>query len=974
MPVPYRHHRLRRWAAVLAVLLPCAAVAASDFADRFKEIYASPLTVKREPVYAFTETPTVRRDGDRIDIAFAVKGYCDVTVAIEDADGRIVRHLASGVLGPNAPEPFQKGTLRQQVRWNGKNDRGVYLDDKDSLTVRVSLGLRPRFERTLYHSPYKRLGRGTICLEADREGFYVYDVNGTETIRLYGHDGAYRRTVYPFPADRIDQVKMPRRSYPDGITVPAKRAYFLATLFTGRESGGVESTMRISSEASALTCRDGWMALAGVRVNRFRTDGTTGGLDLWGPRVDFPPINYYLPKQVHAMALSPDHKVLYLTHHTWLRPMGWCPFREAWWAHCVFRMEFAKDDKPAVFVGHPTNRGSDAKHIDHPADVRVDKGGRVYVADHVNNRVQIFSPEAALLKTLKVEGPAKLRFHQKTGELYVFSWFLGRQPRAPQSRNVKPLLRVFGPYPKLDLRKTYPLPRLYGYQTKSQRNSVVGQAYRIALDTWVDPPRLMAVIGRDRYPQLFELREDGFVEIRNLLNDARKARIPLGPAGLQRQRMFVDHTRNKLWLFDGGKNTSVAVVIDPETGRCTRRELPMGASDMAISPDGTFYLRTGTMVGRYNPDTWREIPFYYGEERLTKWSYNTKGAWLKSGLRLPSVKTSPHWHHGGMDVNAHGDILVTCYNPNGTKMKLRKGKQDKMQEKAKGLETVFFAGRLGFGRELHVWDERGRVKYLDILAGSTEQTAGVGLDEHGNVYANAAASVMWHGKPYYKVVGHRFDQVGTLIKFKAGGGRFIKARGTLVPLTTPPDRPMDLNGFWLEDSEWTYPGVGRVQWGMDCQCWNSRFDLDLFARSFAPEWDRFRIAVLDTNGNLITRIGTYGNVDDGVPLTGTVPFSGSRTRSPGTAGARKRGLSPSEGSGAGADAETGTGTSPRLEASPRLRSVGGDEVALFDACYVATFTDRRLFIADGGNARILSVKLDYHATHRVPLKDVHDGS
>ncbi len=41
---------------------------------------------------------------------------------------------------------------------------------------------------------------------------------------------------------------------------------------------------------------------------------------------------------------------------------------------------------------------------------------------------------------------------------------------------------------------------------------------------------------------------------------------------------------------------------------------------------------------------------------------------------------------------------------------------------------------------------------------------------------------------------------------------------------------------------------------------------------------------------------------------------------------------------------------------------------MFYACYVAAHTDRRLFIADAGNARIVSVKLDYHATERVPLK------
>jgi hypothetical protein len=50
------------------------------------------------------------------------------------------------------------------------------------------------------------------------------------------------------------------------------------------------------------------------------------------------------------------------------------------------------------------------------------------------------------------------------------------------------------------------------------------------------------------------------------------------------------------------------------------------------------------------------------------------------------------------------------------------------------------------------------------------------------------------------------------------------------------------------------------------------------------------------------------------------------------------------------------------------RSLRGDEVALFHPCYLATHTDRRLFIADPGNARILSVKLGYHAEERTKVK------
>ena len=86
-------------------LLPAVAAAAG----------AAPVAfgIQREPVFQFARAPTVARDGDRVRISFAAKGFCDATVAIEDAAGRIVRHLVSGVLGPNAPPPFQKGTTRQ---------------------------------------------------------------------------------------------------------------------------------------------------------------------------------------------------------------------------------------------------------------------------------------------------------------------------------------------------------------------------------------------------------------------------------------------------------------------------------------------------------------------------------------------------------------------------------------------------------------------------------------------------------------------------------------------------------------------------------------------------------------------------------------------------------------------------------------------------------------------------------------------
>jgi hypothetical protein len=46
-----------------------------------------------------------------------------------------------------------------------------------------------------------------------------------------------------------------------------------------------------------------------------------------------------------------------------------------------------------------------------------------------------------------------------------------------------------------------------------------------------------------------------------------------------------------------------------------------------------------------------------------------------------------------------------------------------------------------------------------------------------------------------------------------------------------------------------------------CNCENTRFDVDEFGRVFYPDLGRYRVGVLDTNGNAITHFGRYGNAD-----------------------------------------------------------------------------------------------------------------
>jgi hypothetical protein len=100
--------------AVLPVLLAALLAHAALAADG-----PNPYTgrQKRVETFQFAAKPTIVKTNDGYLIHFASKAACDATVAILDTEGRVVRHLASGVLGNNAPAPFEQGSLEQELVW-----------------------------------------------------------------------------------------------------------------------------------------------------------------------------------------------------------------------------------------------------------------------------------------------------------------------------------------------------------------------------------------------------------------------------------------------------------------------------------------------------------------------------------------------------------------------------------------------------------------------------------------------------------------------------------------------------------------------------------------------------------------------------------------------------------------------------------------------------------------------------------------
>jgi hypothetical protein len=954
----------------------CAAAQAADV-DEFQ--------VKREAVFEFVQKPVVTREGDKIAIAFETKGFCDVTVAIENAQGRIIRHLLSGVLGPKAPPPFQANSKKQLVVWDGKNDQDVYVDDKDTCVVRVSLGLKPQFEKSLYWSPYKRISQPAPLLAATAEGVIVCEGSGVDSVRMYDHDGKYLRTVYPFPAAKLAEVKgLDWKDFPQGVRYPWKQSLYQQTLLTsGDNCNWWDEGGRHGRAATGIGVCGRDLVLASIKMNRLSTDGASGGRELAGGLSSIPlkRVSTMLgARDIHAsptsVALSPDGKWVYLTGFAYRFPYNFDTM------HGVARMPLDGQADATVFAGKveisdgfASGAGSGPGEFMNATSVDCDAQGRVYVGDFMNDRIQVFSPDGKHLKNIRVSKPSLVRINRKNGEIWAFSWpipsrlwaglkppvevsseltrfqsfddpkEISRQPipvgSAPARGNGK-----VGTYVGLSSAPSFmaevdfnanPVTIWFGRECRNDRESGVASGNGGQLTAWESAGiRLL----REKDGKWESIRDFGAETIKQVV----RAKPPYNAI----QRLEVNPVNGRLFLGEAdsgptGKSSNDLLEINPDSGKIKVVPLPFSAMEYVFDPDGSIYLRNTDLIVRYDSLSFREIPFDYGEQRFKVGEIGAGGvrsADIIAGLPLPS-KSPVCFHQGGINVSARGNIIASCayrfVGISGTDDMGRYKVNTATGPDNLAYQPAVYPGRISSSTTpcIHVWDKHGNLVYEDAVPG-VGQVDGVGLDRENNIYYMQTSSRVLDGKPY-------FDRVSeTLIKVKPRAAKTIVDNANApVPLAASdkPKRHPDVNmdggaPCWVEGADWFYGGVGFAGFSPGhapaCACWFSRFALDYFARSIAPEPTLFSVAVLDSAGNLITRIGRYGNVDDGIPL---VPAAEQKAPRP----------------------------------------LGGDEVALFYACYVGTHSDRRIFISDVGNGRILSVKLGYHAEERILLKDVPDA-
>ena len=294
----------------------------------------------------FTAKPSVTPDGAGAKIAFAVSGATDVEVAIVDAKGIVVRHLAAGVLGGKNPPPAPlKAGLAQQLVWDGKDDFGKAAPSAGDLKVRVRAGTGVKFGRFIGDEPYVFGELASIA--ADEAGnVYIMGYNGNRnqhmrTIRAFDADGRYLRTVMPFPAD------LPGDAMKDVAAWDSEAKAFRPRNLTSLNPefyGSGPLTLVSASSKAGLTLTDGGSvaqldARGGVPGSAFVTQ------QLWGKDRN--------PNTGNGgiyLAASPDGKYIYLSGPYSSKTQYGHEFNAKFPPGCVYRAGVGAGNTMAPFV------------------------------------------------------------------------------------------------------------------------------------------------------------------------------------------------------------------------------------------------------------------------------------------------------------------------------------------------------------------------------------------------------------------------------------------------------------------------------------------------------------------------------------------------------------------------------------------------------------------------------------------------
>lgn len=814
---------------------------------------------------AFTSRLAVTRDSGKTRITFAMSAKTDVEVAVLGPDGRIVRHLAAGVIGGDkAAAPLSPG-LAQELVWDGTNDRGQQVAGPTK--VRVRAGLSPKLDGFLLHNPASS-GPVNALAVGPNGSIYVFHHDpvalpsnwGSKKLKVYDRDGKHVRALMPFSAELASKKLEPLAPFRDeeGRLVPRihslRHESFLpepAPRFMGNQSPVVDSRGRVY-----------WLVF-GPRLAALDADGgvpydTFLSEPLLGQIPHARAANQYLyGKDAPAAALSSDERFLYLAG------FGTGQFgqdAENKPIPCVFRVDLANRGPAEAFVGRPDRPGTENDLLTAPRGLATAKG-LLYVADPQANRVAVFQEsDRSYAGAIKIDDPQSVAVDPASGAVYVCV-YTGPVNREAGKQNAD--LVKFDGYRNATERYRLTLPRTLMNPNRGE--------HRIAIDRSAEPVRVYLT---GLYPTYtigcFEDTGDQFVD----KGDPRDLRTPWaeGPRDLS-----LDRVRGELYVKVSEQYWHR---FDEPTGRPVEPVNLRGLHRYAL-----YMSNKGTQIvpcpdGSLVSMNWREGIIHHDRQGLpTPWPDGSPERIHYGGIMSFMLRT--------LALSPDGKELVVVL-PNTYAM--ARSPTDAERARLPRWCSVDVLGWDGKPKRTAVWQcTHGAVLRVDhqgnIYLGETLKPVGRSYPEFfdGKLEPMQAsrraedgeASIFWGSYMY-----------GSIVKFPPRGGAIwydpqrrlspsavgrppadllaeptIKMQGHLV---YTPNAPAEVQG-----AEWVRFGFApfAMHSGSDtCMCEGAGFDIDRFGRVFYPNLGQFRVEVVDAANNLIGACGRYGNQD--APTTG----------------------------------------------------------------------------------------------------------
>jgi hypothetical protein len=787
-----------------------------------------------KPSAKFTAKPTAVKAGAGAKISFAVSRETDVAVFVQDANGKIVRHLVAGVLGKNPPPPLKPG-LSQSVEWDGKADYGKPAGS-GPFKVRVALGLGAKYEKILMEEPLNVYGPkgGVKALTAGPDGtVYVLHVVGgdvpnwpSERLIAISREGKYLRTITPWPAGLAkEEVAGFGVMDLDGKPVPTVKSVPLRTFYRGRTSR--KGDMAVTKDGIVLKLVVDCTTKANAAIGAYGPDGSA----VWGAELG-PTLYQATTRELTfaCLCVSSDGKHVYLSNK---KPKGKKKAEAA-----VFRIKLPDRGPAEPFFGDPATPGSGKTQLsDDARGLAVDGKGNLYIADRGNNRIVVVSEkDGKPVSSFNVSSPQHVGVDPASGEVYVTR-------RAGKSRELVKFSADGKELAKLQIRSEGDPTMPWG----------------MTLDAGAKPP--IVWMGGDRGSLLRITQAGGKFTAENLCT--RK----LGDVGFL--GIEVDHFRADKeiyvrrdgaghWLRFSEATGKTETVTCPGTGGSAGTCIVPGPKGNLYAPAWPYHLKRYDRKGK--PLPWDASVRNYPAETPTSRGKTEKPRPAPNGLFVP-VSMVYMTHTFGIRHDGHFFMFQSKYPRSRPPKKLIEFTPD--GKRVSDTPIIWMVSDTAVGPK---FDQQGNIYIAEQVKPANQlypDEVKACVSGKGRAAEQRAAATM-----YGSIL--KFSPKGGMIHFTPRSKNSVPYDGTpkLDPSLKKVDAATCPNGSVkpapVTGALWMKMGISHVCLHY-CNCENTRFDVDEFGRVWYPDLNRFRVCVLDTNGNELTHFGGYGNSENRGP-------------------------------------------------------------------------------------------------------------